>query len=216
MRIYQPDRTLLDSFIASQASSFGGKLLDVGGGDGKRYRSHFSGVSEYVSLDPDPSFQPDIVAGAEEIPLADASVDGILCSEVLMYIFNVQRAIDEMARVLKPGAPIVITTSFMATPAVHDHYQWQPGYMGLKNLLTKDFESICIEPRGRYHCQMAQNKRRYAILKYDLYKRKYLGRAYALFSRFANALAFRADRADRSAGNAAFTMGYNVTAVRKK
>ena len=215
MRIFQPDREFLDAFISKNATLCSGTVLDVGGGDGKRYRQHFAHVDKFMSLDPDPSVSPDIVAGAEKIPLEDASVDAILCSEVLMYIHDIQKAIDEMARVLKPGAPLILTTSFMATPAIHEQYHWQPGYAGLSALLEKNFSDISIQPRGHYHAQMSQNRRRYLIEKYNLYNNKILGKLFSLFSKPFGAWALWRDRRDTSKGNLAFTMGYNTIAKKR-
>src|SRR3989344_262110 len=98
MRVFQPDRYLLNEFVKANARHLTGSLLDVGGWDGKRYRGHFGHVTRYTVLDPEETVQPDIVATAEKMPVPDASYDSILCTEVLMDVYPVQEAIAEIAR----------------------------------------------------------------------------------------------------------------------
>ncbi len=210
MRIYQPDRDYLERFIRANAPDAAGRVLDVGGGNGKRYSSYFINASTYATLDADPATGPDIVAGAEDIPLDDASVDGILCSEVLMYVADVPKAMAEMARVLVPGGKLILTTSFMATPAVHAQYRWQPGYAGLTETLGKHFSRVSVEPRGKYHVQMRQNRTRHAIVKHRLYDRTLVGKLYSLANKLLTVLSAWRDQRDRTGASDAFTMGYNV------
>jgi len=214
MKISQIDRPLLLDYIRKNAPLLQGKILDVGGQDGKRYREFFAHAADFTVLDPDASAHPDIVAGAEKIPLGDASVDGILCCEVLMYIKEIQQAVDEMARVLKPGGVLMATVSFMATPAHRDGYYWQFAPDGLRHLLSKDFKDVRIERRGGFRCQQLQNRERHLILKYNLYTHRVIGR---LFSGVFHVLGLRAKRLDaRDASEAtqAFAMGFCLTAVR--
>lgn len=214
MKISQIDRTMLTAFIQRNAPLLRGKILDVGGQDGKRYRDFFAHAASFTVLDPDASAKPDIVAGAEAIPLDDASVDGILCCEVLMYIKDIRKAMDELARVLKKGGTLMATVSFMATPAHRDGYYWQFAPDGLRELLSKDFADVRIEPRGGFRCQQLQNRERHLILKYDLYERRIIGRLFSIaFAAMGRWAAWR-DANDRSDATRAFAMGFCLTAVR--
>lgn len=51
-----------------------------------------------------------ITADALSIPFADGSFEEIICSEVLEHIPNVDLAISEMARVLKPNGILIVST----------------------------------------------------------------------------------------------------------
>jgi len=51
-----------------------------------------------------------INADALSIPLADNSFDEIVCSEVLEHIPNVEMAISEISRVLKPDGNLIVST----------------------------------------------------------------------------------------------------------
>ncbi len=214
MKISQIDRTLLAGFVRQNAPLLQGGILDVGGQDGKRYREFFPHAKAYTVIDPDASAHPDIVAGAENMPVEDSSADAILCCEVLMYIKDIQKAIDEIARVLKKGGTLMATVSFMSTPANREGYYWQFAPDGLRHLLSKDFKDIRIEPRGGFHCQQLQNRERYLILKYDLYDRRILGNLASVVFGWLGKRAVRKDARDRSAATGVFTMGFNILATR--
>jgi len=215
MRIFQPDRYLLAQFVAKNAQKFSGKVLDVGGQNGTRYRGFFPHVTDYTTLDIDPDMHPDIVASAENIPLSDQTVDGILCMEVLMCVEDYQKAVREMARILKGGGILMLSTSFMATHAPKAAYYRQFGPDGIKKLLHPFFENIVIEKRGGYHALKAQDRIRFAIEKRQLYSRKYLGVFYGWIAKITGIYALWTDTRDTSEANRMFTMGFSVTAKKK-
>ena len=215
MRIIQPDRELIHCFVQKHAHLFTGRLLDIGGQNGRRYKKLFTHVEEYTVLDPDETAHPDIVAKAEEIPLPSASVDGILCTEVLMYIFDLPRALKEMARVLKPDGQFMGTVSFMG-PLCHEPYDyWRLTPYSLQNLFEPYFKDIRIERRGGYRTQKSQNWIRFWIERLDLYKHPILGRLFSLVSRARGTLAMALDDRDKSEANRKYTLGYNIFATRK-
>lgn len=215
MRVFQPDRYLLNEFVKANARFLTGALLDVGGWDGKRYRGHFSHVTAYTVLDPEPSVKPDIVATAEKIPLPDATHDSILCTEVLMDVYPVQQAIAEIARVLKPGGHFLGTVSFMAPLCDEPYHFWRFTPHSLKKLFEPYFTDLRIERRGGYRTQKSQNWIRFWIERLDLYKHPILGRLFSLVSMLRGTIAMRADERDRSEANRKYTLGYNIFATRK-
>jgi len=50
------------------------------------------------------------VAGGEAIPLADGSVDCVVCVDVLEHVAELDRVLDEIGRVLKPGGLFLFDT----------------------------------------------------------------------------------------------------------
>jgi SAM-dependent methyltransferase len=86
------------------------RVLDIGCGEGQQMHELVQRGYEVLGIDPD----PDVVArgrscgldvrqaSAEQLPLPDASVDGVVCKVVLPYT-NSRDAMREVARVLKPG-----------------------------------------------------------------------------------------------------------------
>lgn len=107
----------------------GGRILDAGAGElrNRQYCEHL----EYVSQDfcqykgqsggaPSEGLQNsrwdtsriDIVCDITAIPAPDASFDVILCSEVLEHVPEPTHALDEFARLLKPGGVLILTAPF--------------------------------------------------------------------------------------------------------
>ncbi len=74
-----------------------------------------------------------------DIPLADHTIDFILCTEVLEHIPDDQKALDEFARVLAPEGWLLI--SVPTPPAVPDPAHVREGYE------SKDLQSM-LEVRG--------------------------------------------------------------------
>lgn len=59
-----------------------------------------------------------VTADAREMPLEDASVDGIIAGFGLRNVPEVERAIDECSRVLRPGGRLVVLEFFQPTTAI--------------------------------------------------------------------------------------------------
>jgi len=95
-----------------------GKLLDFGCGS-KPYKNLINNVSEYVGVDfvndghPHDNELIDIFYDGKSIPVNDNFFDSALSSEVFEHIFNLESVLKELHRVLKPGAPILITCPFI-------------------------------------------------------------------------------------------------------
>lgn len=71
-----------------------------------------------------------LVADAVRLPLADASFDAVFCSEVIEHIPDWRSAIAEMARVLRPGGKLVITTPNRRSWYGLDRYVLFEGLLG--------------------------------------------------------------------------------------
>jgi SAM-dependent methyltransferase len=129
-------RFMIERAAAGAKSPFK-RILNAGAGEGS-----FSGLllrgsraASVVELDPSYASRPraridvrqQIVAGSvTEIALADASVDLVLCTEVLEHIRDDGRALDELRRVLTCGGWLLI--SVPTPPAVYDPDHVREGY----------------------------------------------------------------------------------------
>lgn len=103
-------------WVAHYASRLpaGARVLDVGAGVGQYrplfarcdYKAHDFGqepqtVGHYTPLD----YESDVL----DIPVADGSFDVILCTEVLEHVPEPTKAVQEMARILRPGGIMLLT-----------------------------------------------------------------------------------------------------------
>jgi len=75
--------------------------VDIATGGGHVARRLREAGSEVVSVDPAPGMEPDVVARAEELPLADASFDVAVCRIAAHHFDDVALAVREMARVTR-------------------------------------------------------------------------------------------------------------------
>ncbi len=94
----------------------GKSVLDIGCGFGQIGRFIKSLGANVIGIDVIPEAVeeankvfPAVTGRVERIPFPDDSFDIVVCSMVLMLIENVEMAISEIARVLKPGASALIS-----------------------------------------------------------------------------------------------------------
>jgi SAM-dependent methyltransferase len=101
-------------------------VLDLGAGTGKLTRLLVNTFDRVVAVEPAEAMryqlaklcsEAQVLAGsAEEIPLADASVDAVFAAEAFHW-FDGERALAEMARVLRPRGTVVLMWNLPAGPA---------------------------------------------------------------------------------------------------
>lgn len=95
-----------------------GTILDVGAAD-RWVASHLHPQTDYLALDyPATGNQfyaarPDVFADACALPIADASIDGVVCLEVIEHVPDPGQAVKEIARVLRPGGTAWISMPFL-------------------------------------------------------------------------------------------------------
>lgn len=118
--IHDFNRRERDRWVAMKAATIlpDSLVLDVGAGtcpyrhlfkhchylahDFKKYTGEkLGGTTEYGDLD--------IISEITELPIPDASLDVILCTEVLEHVPEPILAVQEMVRVLKPGGRVLLT-----------------------------------------------------------------------------------------------------------
>lgn len=108
-------RALLDAELTRLAAGFSGLALDIGGKREPRgvFRRPEHGVRRWLLLNHAAAEGPDIVGSAEALPLRAASVDGILCSEVIQYVDRYEDMLAEFRRVLVPGGRVLLSAPLL-------------------------------------------------------------------------------------------------------
>ncbi len=110
----------LTAYLAAKTAGIGrlsGTVLEIGAGRGRNFEHLRAGV-RWIGAEPDAPRRAVLArtarehghgeapldAPAESLPLADDSVDGVLSTGVLCSVRDQDRALAEIARVLRPGA----------------------------------------------------------------------------------------------------------------
>lgn len=97
-----------------------GRVVEVGAGSGIHFRHYPDTVTEVIAIEPEPTLHAmaqraareapvplRVVSGlADRLPLADGSVDAGVCAGVLCSVEDPARALDELARVIRPGGEL--------------------------------------------------------------------------------------------------------------
>jgi SAM-dependent methyltransferase len=95
------------------------------------------GLSEFIRLDFDRQYKPDLVADVTMLPLAGGSVDRVVSNSLFEHVAYPHRIIEESYRVLRPGGVMVVVMPFMFPRHgyPHDYVRLTPQF----------FERVCRE-----------------------------------------------------------------------
>lgn len=170
-----------DAWVAKVLSALpaGTRLLDAGAGECqyKKHCDHLAYVAQDIALYDGKgdvglqtgnwSFsQIDIVSDITNIPEPDASFDAVLCTEVLEHLPDPIRALDELARLLRPGGMLIVTAPFWslthfapyhyATGFNRYFYEFHLGRLG--------FDIVDLIPNGNFFECVGQELRRIAVM----------------------------------------------------
>lgn len=162
-----------DKWMVIQAAKIrpGSRVLDVGAGTGPyrhlfshcEYKSHDfaqepSTIGRYTALD----YQSDVLA----IPVPDASFDVVLCTEVLEHVPEPIRAVREMARILRPGATLLLTAplgAFLHQEPYHFYGGYTPHWYR-KFLPEAGLSVVSIERNRGFFSWFGQEAQRFHAL----------------------------------------------------
>lgn len=139
--------------IRDQALGFSGTILDVGCG-ASPYKFLFDAKkTKYVGIDIVDADQFDYrnaevtPFNGKDIPFPNHTYDGVLCTEVLEHVHEYQALVDEIYRVMKPGAVLMLTVPWSARYHYipYDFFRFTPSTL---KLIFKEFKDVKIMGRG--------------------------------------------------------------------
>lgn len=145
-------RAGLHNAMTEFSSRLSGKLLDIGCGT-KPYRSLFT-VDSYIGLDIDSEATrqcgiADRLYNGNTFPFPDSSFDSALCNQVLEHVFNPDKFLAEIARILKPGGVLLLTVPFVWDEHEQPYDFARYSSFGLRSLLEKQgFKILCQKKLG--------------------------------------------------------------------
>lgn len=125
-----------------------GCVLDVGCGS-KPYKQEFKKATKYVGLDIEESGHDhseekiDVFYDGINIPFKDESFDSVVSFEVLEHIFQPEKLIKEIIRVLRPNGFFLLTTPFLWDEHEQPYDYARYTSFGLSHLLRENgFEIV--------------------------------------------------------------------------
>jgi SAM-dependent methyltransferase len=232
-RVFNHNLVNRDHWIGRQAAMLpaGSRVLDVGAGS-VPYRAWFSHC-DYKTQDfarlPDAQLRDqgygeiDYISDATAIPVPNASFDAILCAEVLEHLPEPIKAINEFARILRPGGRLILTAP-LGSGIHQEPHHFYGGYTEFwyrRFLHEAGFRDITVAPNDGSFMFFAQESIRFVrTTRPGRLGMSPLAEAVwtplwgvgALWLGIVVPLACRyLDRFDRERR---FTVGYHVTAVR--
>jgi glycosyltransferase involved in cell wall biosynthesis len=161
---YTPEREKYYTEMRTRAVEYfhlqPGKLLEIGCGDGQ-LRHHLPPGVEYFGCDPlsheslarEFSFTK---AAAEQLPYPAETFDSVVFYAVLIHVLDVERALSEAARVLKPGGRLYLQECYNDPNPIHmNHFT----IASLREQVGRHFTVLDSRPANDYLVLMSAEKR---------------------------------------------------------
>lgn len=138
---------LARSLVAARDRYLDGSVdvLDVGCGDMPYFPLFAHVAAEYAGADVQPRPRVRYVCPVEDLDIPDSSFDLVLCTQVLEHVRDPDRALREIARVLRPGGYTFLTTHgiWPFHPYPGDYWRWTQ--QGLEALLDRAPDLTLVE-----------------------------------------------------------------------
>ncbi len=128
-----------------------GRILDFGGGSNANYRDlmrEWSAGCVYETANIDPDINPShLIAPGQSLPIDDNAYDIVITLNTLEHVYEVEAALRELLRVLKPDGNLVATVPFLFRIHGHpdDFLRGTPSWWG-KTLTGIGFVEVIITP----------------------------------------------------------------------
>ncbi len=125
-----PDLTNVGAWRQELVGQARGRVLEIGAGTGSNL-PHYAGEVDLTLLEPDKRFRgrlehlghPAIRGFAEELPFEDASFDTVVCTLVMCSVRDVDAAVREIRRVLRPQGRYLFLEHVLASEPSAQRWQ---------------------------------------------------------------------------------------------
>lgn len=175
---YYHARRGLARHIKDLAPRLRGAVLDVGCGQ-TPYRHFFTSAGTgYVGMELDTPVnratkRADVFYNGQTFPFDDASFDAVVFFQVLEHVFNPDRFLGEVARVLRDGGQVLLTVPFVWDEHEQPHDYARYSSFGLRHLLASHGLEV-VEHRK----SVADVRVIFQLINAYLYKKTYTPRPY--------------------------------------
>lgn len=119
------DRYYIEAFLAANADTVRGRVLEIGD---DRYTRRFGGArvsSSEVLHVTDGNPKATIVADLSDAPqLEPESFDCVICTQTLPFIYDVRAAVATLRRILRPGGAVLATLPGISQISRYDMERW--------------------------------------------------------------------------------------------
>lgn len=116
-------------------------MIDIGCGD-KPYEDLFYNVKKYEGIEIETSVhtttKADYVYDGITFPFTNESYDSIILNEVIEHVFNPDELLQEIRRIMKPEATMMITLPFVWDEHEQPYDYARYSSFGIKHLLQKN------------------------------------------------------------------------------
>lgn len=127
-------------------------MVDVGAGVQPYAELFREQVDRIIALEfpgPSPRAGVSVWGDAQSVPLVNDCADTVLCVEVLEYVPDPGRAVQEFARVLRRGGHLILTAPQIRGASNESNDYWRFSHQGLRRLAREaGLDAIAITPCG--------------------------------------------------------------------
>lgn len=175
-------KAMMHNKLSRISTGLTGRWLDIGAGD-QPYKKFFANAGEYLTTNTKRHYSSESIAELDSIttywiedgkalPVADNSLDGVACFQVLSVIDKPEEFFREISRVLKPGGKLLLTTDLLY-PVWSGEDRFRHTAFNLRDLSEKNgFHDAVTESFGGYGAMNYALFMRYLRLFPELWKRK--------------------------------------------
>lgn len=156
------DRFYIEQFLEQRASDVFGHVLEFADNS---YTTRFGGtrVTKSDVWHSRPGNPQATIVGdlADADHVSSNQFDCIICTQVLMYVYDLRAALRTLHRLLKPGGSLLITVPGIAQVTRYDMDRWGDYWrfttLSMQRLLSEDFpnDTLSVESHGNVFSAMA-------------------------------------------------------------